>query len=106
MGISGLSKNLNGASVYVALLDDQSKRPVMTDPVLRMSQFDGITDDDVARMGAQIPLYNNEIQSRASSLGAATVDFFHTILFQDPQTLDADEVSRTSWPFTTLDGIP
>ena len=35
---------------HIALLDDQSRRPVMTDPVLRMSQFDAITDDDVVRM--------------------------------------------------------
>ncbi len=79
-----------GASVYVALLDDQSRRPVMSDPVLRMSQFDAITDDDVSRMRIQIPLYNAEVQHRADALGVTTVDFFHTTIFEDPQTLSDD----------------
>ncbi len=94
-----------GAELYIALLDDQSKRPVMTDPALRMSQFDGITADDVTRMGVQIPLYNNEIQNRASSSGATTVDFFHTTIFQDPATLSDDGNHPNGAGYDLITGI-
>jgi lysophospholipase L1-like esterase len=79
-----------GAEVFIALLDDQSRRPVMTDPALRASVFDQISDEDVARMSVQVGLYNTEIASQAAALSASTVDFFHTTIFENWATLDAD----------------
>jgi lysophospholipase L1-like esterase len=79
-----------GAEVYIALLDDQSRRPVMTDPALRSSSFDQISDQDVTRMSVQVGLYNDEIAAQASSHGATTVDFFNTTIFEDWSTLDSD----------------
>ncbi len=79
-----------GAEVFIALLDDQSKRPVMTDPGLRSSSFDQISETDVARMSVQVGLYNTEIAAQAAAHGATTVDFFHTTIFEDWATLDSD----------------
>jgi lysophospholipase L1-like esterase len=79
-----------GARLYIALLDDQSKRPVMTDQEKRTSSFDKISQDDVARMSVQTGKYNHVIQQMAESLGATTVDFSNATLFTDPATLDSD----------------
>ncbi len=79
-----------GAELFIALLDDQSKRPVMTDPALRSSSFDQISDTDVARMSVQVGRYNSEIATQAAAHGATTVDFFNTSIFEDWATLDSD----------------
>jgi len=79
-----------GAEVFVALLDDQSRRPVMTDPALREASYWQISAEDVARMSAQVLLYNDEIARQAAALGMTTVDFFHTTIFEDWDTLAVD----------------
>jgi lysophospholipase L1-like esterase len=79
-----------GAKLYIALLDDQSKRPVMTDQEKRTSSFDKISKDDVTRMSVQTRKYNEVIQQMAERLGASTVDFSSSTLFTDPATLDSD----------------
>ena len=79
-----------GARLYIALLDDQSKRPVMTDQEKLTSSFDKISLDDVARMSVQTGKYNEVIQQTAENLGATTVDFSNATLFTDPATLDSD----------------
>lgn len=69
------------ARVYIALLDDQSKRPV------------ALRDYDAAgraRMSRRVSLYNSEISRRAAQYGAATVDFFNTTIFTNPATLADD----------------
>ncbi len=80
----------SGAQVYIALLDDQSRRPVMADPALRTGSFDRITADDVPRMAAQTAKYNEIILQLAEQQGATTVDFLHTTLFEDQGTLAED----------------
>lgn len=79
-----------GARLFIALLDDQSKRPVMTDPALRGDSYGSITDEDVQRMSVQVGLYNDEIARLAGLHGATTVDFFHTTIFEDAATLSQD----------------
>jgi lysophospholipase L1-like esterase len=80
----------SGAKLYIALLDDQSKRPVMTEQEKRTSSFDKITADDVVRMSAQTGKYNEAIRQMAERFGATTVDFSNATLFTDPATLDSD----------------
>ncbi len=79
-----------GASVYIALLDDQTKRPVIADASLRNETFPGITDDEVPRMSAQIINYNSQIKAHAATHGAVTVDFFNTTIFENASTLSDD----------------
>lgn len=79
-----------GARLYIALLDDQSKRPVMTNPTMRRDSFDKITADDVPRMSVQTKKYNNVIRKLAADYGATTVDFFNTTIFENKTTLSED----------------
>ncbi|GEM_PF-2179382 len=79
-----------GASIYIALLDDQSKRPVITDVSLRNGVFPNITDEEVPRMSAQIVNYNNQVKTLAATHGAVTVDFFNTRIFENSSTLSSD----------------
>jgi lysophospholipase L1-like esterase len=79
-----------GARLCIALLDDQAKRPVMTDAVLRGHSFDKITDDDVPRMSVQTKKYNKVIRKLAADHGATTVDFFNTTIFENRKTLSED----------------
>jgi lysophospholipase L1-like esterase len=79
-----------GAELYIALLDDQSRRPVITDPVLRGDSFPGITDAEAERMATQISAYNNNTQSLAAIHRATTVDFFNTVIFESWATLSDD----------------
>jgi lysophospholipase L1-like esterase len=79
-----------GAVLYIALLDDQSKRPVITDPTLRASTFPEITDAYAARMSTGISVYNDRVQTHANTFGAQTVDFFNTTLFENWSTLSDD----------------
>ena len=84
------SLKATGSQIYIALLDDQSRRPVMTDPVLRVESFPLITDVDVSRMSTQVSTYNDEIARLASTKGATTVDFFSTTIFENWATLSGD----------------
>lgn len=79
-----------GAEVYIALLDDQSLRPIMTDPVRRAEVYDNITDQEVARMSQQVARYNEIIRTRANAHGAALVDFSDNAVFTDPALLSGD----------------
>ncbi len=78
-----------GAVVRIALLDDQSLRPVMTDPKYADS-FSEIGGSDKALMSAQVVRYNEVIAELAAKYGAETVDFYSTTLFQDAAKLDED----------------
>lgn len=98
-GLSNFSENIHrilsalqgsGARLYIALLDDQSQRPVMTDPEKRTSSFDKISEGDVDRMALQTGKYNEVIRRIADRFGAVTVDFSTAALFRDSSTLDSD----------------
>ena len=84
------SLKATGARLYIALLDDQSKRPVMTNPQLRRDSYDKITADDVSRMSVQTGKYNAVIRELAASFDATTVDFFGTKIFETSATLSED----------------
>ena len=76
-----------GARVIVAMLDDQSKRPVAR----KGEAFVSITKDELyTRMPAQIMRYNQIITDKAVQYGALTVDFYATYIFTNPATLYDD----------------
>ncbi len=75
-----------GAQVIVALLDDQSKRPV----ALKGEAFTSITPDELKRMSLQATRYNQIISEKAAQYGALTVDFYSTDIFTNPATLFED----------------
>lgn len=79
-----------GAAIYIALIDDQTKRPVIADSTLRAETFPGITADEIPRMSTQIVAYNEQIKNHAAMHGATTVNFFDTTIFQESATLDYD----------------
>ena len=79
-----------GASILIALLDDQTKRPVMADAALRHDAYPGITNDEVSRMSTQIFYYNDQVNTHAAVYGAATVDFYNTTIFETSATLSDD----------------
>ena len=86
--LAGLKET--GAALYIALLDDQSRRPVITDPGLRAATFPDITDEYAARMSTRVSVYNNSVKTHASTHGAATADFFNTTIFENWDTLSDD----------------
>ena len=75
-----------GAQVIVALLDDQSRRPV----ALKGEAFTSITPDELDRMSLQVTRYNEIISEKAAQYGALTVDFYSTDIFTNPATLSDD----------------
>jgi len=80
-----------GAKVYLALLDDQSKRPVVANPPNPAEPaFTATTSADLTRMSAHILAYNEILQRKAAEYGAVTVDFYQTTIFTDPATLYGD----------------
>ena len=84
------SLKATGARLYIALLDDQSKRPVMRNSQLRRDSYDRITADDVSRMSVQTGKYNAVLRESAASYGATTVDFLGTKIFETSATLSED----------------
>ena len=74
------------AQVIVALLDDQSRRPV----ALKGEAFTSITPDELNRMSLQVTRYNEIISEKAAQYGAVTVDFYSTDIFTNPATLYDD----------------
>ncbi len=81
----------SGAKVLIALLDDQSKRPVVANPPNPAEPaFTATSADDLARMSAHVNAYNEIIRRKAAQYGAQTVDFFTTDIFTNPATLYSD----------------
>jgi lysophospholipase L1-like esterase len=75
-----------GAEVIIALLDDQSKRPI----ALAGQAFVEITPDELNRMAIQVVRYNEVITQKADQYGALTVDFYNTDIFTNRSTLYDD----------------
>lgn len=84
-----------GAQVIIALLDDQSKRPV----ALKGEVFPSITPDELVRMSVQVQRYNELITQKADRYGALTVDFYSTDIFTNPATLydDGNHPNQTGY---------
>jgi lysophospholipase L1-like esterase len=76
----------NGAMVVIALLDDQSKRPV----AVKGEAFTAITQNELTQMGIHVQKYNETITQQAQQYGAYTVDFYSTDIFTNPATLYDD----------------
>jgi lysophospholipase L1-like esterase len=80
-----------GIAVYVALLDDQSKRPVVANPPNPAEPaFPATTAADLVRMSIQVRAYNDVIRRKAAEYHATTVDFSDTTIFTDTATLSGD----------------
>lgn len=95
-----------GATVFVGLLDDQSLRPVVTNPPNPGEPaFPGITADDRARMSAQVNRYNDAVQARATQRGAVVVDFFATTIFTNPATLADDGNHPNGAGYDVISGL-
>lgn len=75
-----------GAEVIIALLDDQSKRPV----ALQGNTFVEITRDELNRMSNHVIRYNEVISQKAAQYGALTVNFYDTDIFTNPAMLADD----------------
>ena len=86
--LSGLTSH--GATVFIALLDDQSKRPIVAHPNPTEPAFPGTTPADLVRMAAHVSAYNDIIRRKAAAYGAATVDFSATEIFTSAATLCGD----------------
>ena len=80
----------SGATVFIALLDDQSKRPMVADPNPTEPALPATTTSDLARMSDHIKAYNDIIRNKAVRYGAVTVDFYATSIFTTPATLCSD----------------
>jgi lysophospholipase L1-like esterase len=75
-----------GAAVFVALLDDQSQRPV----ALKGEAFTSVTQDELGQMSLQVQRYNEIINEKSAQYGARVVDFYNTDIFTNPTTLYDD----------------
>jgi lysophospholipase L1-like esterase len=81
----------HGATIFVALLDDQSKRPVVADPPNQVEPaFPNTTKADLALMSAHVKAYNQIITQMAARYGATTVSFYGSPIFTNPATLYDD----------------
>jgi acyl-CoA thioesterase-1 len=76
-----------GARVFIALLDDQSRRPYATNP-----DGAGLSPEGIAYMSHLASAFNDAINSKAAEYGATTVDFYNTTIFTDPSTLADDGI--------------
>jgi lysophospholipase L1-like esterase len=99
------SLKATGARLFIALLDDQSKRPVMKNPQLRGDSYERITAEDVSRMSVQTGKYNAVIRRLAASHGATTVDFFDTKIFETLGTLSEDGNHPNGAGYEAIAGI-
>ncbi len=76
-----------GARVYIALLDDQSKRPYATSP-----DGAGLSPEGAAYMSQLGGAFNDAIRAEAAKYGATMVDFYNTTIFTDLSTLADDGI--------------
>ena len=93
-----------GAVLYVAQLDDQSRRPVLADPAYA-DAFPDISADELPLMSDQVERYNQAIAAQANGHGAVLVDFFHTSLFEESATLSEDGNHPNGAGYDLISGI-
>jgi lysophospholipase L1-like esterase len=75
--------------VYIALLDDQSKRPVLSSAAYA-EDFESITSNELPLVSEHIAKYNAVITDLAHQYAAQTTDFFNTTLFEQSISLAED----------------
>ena len=79
-----------GSIVLIALLDDHSKRPVVSDPKYSDSRAE-ITVEELPLLSAQTSRYNTAIEDLAARYGATVVDIYNTTIFQESVTVSAED---------------
>lgn len=80
-----------GAMLMLALLDDQSQRPVIANPPNpNEPAFPGTSEAERQRMSQQVIAYNDVLRAKAAQYNAHLVDFYHTTLFTTTATLAED----------------
>lgn len=80
-----------GATLMLALLDDQSLRPVIANPPNpNEPAFPGTSEEERLRMSQQVSAYNAVIRAKAVQYNAYLVDFYNTTIFTTPATLADD----------------
>jgi lysophospholipase L1-like esterase len=81
----------HGIVACIALLDDESKRPVVANPPNPAElTFPATTAADLELMSRHVAAYNDILARKAAQYGATTVDFYHTTIFTTPATLYSD----------------
>ena len=79
-----------GATTFIALLDDQTHRPIAKKTGAD-SAFPDISADEMSRMSGQAVRYNDAIRKKAAQYGATTVDFYKTKIFESGNGTLADD---------------
>ena len=81
----------SGATTFIALLDDQSKRAVVANPPNPAEPaFTATSSIDLVLMSEHVKAMNEIIKEKASLYGAITVDFYATDIFTNPSTMYSD----------------
>ena len=94
-----------GITVFIALLDDQSQRPVASNDVIRSATFPSITKDEVALMSRQVIKYNQAITKSAETYGAILVDLSETDIFKNAVSLYSDSNHPNSFGYQLLANV-
>ena len=79
-----------GATVVLAVNDDQSHRPVAADDSMRRATFPDTSAAEVAQMSAQAHAYETIVADVATAEGALVADFIDAPLFRNAATLAED----------------
>ena len=81
----------SGATTFIAMLDDQSKRAVVANPPNPSEPaFSATSPADLALMSAHVEALNAIIKEKAAQYDAITVDLYHTDIFTNPATISSD----------------
>lgn len=96
----------SGALIFVALLDDQSKRSVVANPPNPAEPaFTAISTAELGMMSEQVKAYNQVIMAKAAEYGAVPVDFYHTDIFTNPNTIYSDGNHPSTNGYEMITGI-
>lgn len=93
-----------GAAVILGLMDDQALRPAVANPASE-PVLPYTTPDDLQRMSIQLQAYNAVILDLAAQFGAGVVDFYHTDLFTNPDTLADDGIHPNAYGYEVIAGM-
>lgn len=80
----------SGTSIFIALIDDLSKRPVLADSNFASEDFAEITSDKLPLMTNQVQQYNQIINSLASQYNVKIIDMYNTSIFSQAATMAED----------------
>ncbi len=96
----------DGSMVFIALLDDQSKRPVVANPPNPSEPaFSAITAADLERMSVHVVAMNEIIKKEAALHRSVYVDFYNTDIFTNSNTLYSDGNHPNTTGYEKIAGI-